>query len=84
MRKSFQPTHENIVDPDSFIRVKIYSKKPIFGRRQWHWNATHRNGNKMANGGEGYNNASDCEAAFRTIARDLRYAPIRIEMPTIK
>ncbi len=74
-------THDNITDPDSFIRVRFYSRKRFMKRRQWYWTATHINGNKMANGGEGYNNLADCEKAFRTIARDLRYAPIMIERP---
>lgn len=79
MTKDQLITHDNITNPDSLILVEFYSRKPLLRRRQWYWTASHLNGNKMANGGEGYNNLADCESAFRTIARDLRYAPTMIE-----
>jgi uncharacterized protein YegP (UPF0339 family) len=49
------------------MKIEIYSKKPLVGRRQWRWRAVHDNGNVMANGGEGYANREDMMNSIRTL-----------------
>lgn len=82
MPKNRTITHDNIVNPDSIILVKFYSRKPLLKRRQWYWRATHTvNGRKLCIGGEGYNNLDDCENSYRLVALNLRYAPTIVERP---
>lgn len=40
--------------------LEIYSKKPLFGRRQYRWRIKARNGKIIASSSEGYNNRSEC------------------------
>ena len=46
--------------PDQF---EIYKDS----RGEWRWRYVAANGNKMANGGEGYKNKADCEHGIDTM-----------------
>lgn len=42
------------------VRYEKWSRKPLFGRRQYYWRTVSlANGKIVATGGEGYNNATE-------------------------
>lgn len=48
-------------------KIEIYSKKPLFKRRNYYWRCRFTQGkinNIVAIGGEGYNNLEDLEASL--------------------
>lgn len=46
-------------------RFEIYQDS----RDEWRWRYVAENGNKMANGGEGYKNKGDCEHGIDTMKK---------------
>lgn len=52
---------EGVATPD--MKVKVYKDR----KGEWRWRLTHRNGNKIANSGEGYKRRDAARRAFASI-----------------
>lgn len=39
------------------LKYETFSRKPLFGRRQYWWRLVHQNGSVISRSSEGYNNA---------------------------
>lgn len=50
------------------MKLQIYRDK----KREWRWRLRHRNGNIMAESGEGYKRSSSCLRAFDSVHNVLR------------
>jgi uncharacterized protein YegP (UPF0339 family) len=57
--------------------IQVFSRKPLIGRRQWHWRLVAlANGKKVCGSLEGYNNRVDMIDTIRNIRTGLPDAQI--------
>ena len=62
-----KPSHE----------IQIFSRKPLFGRKQWYWRAIrYRGGKKVCGSLEGYNNLDDLGNTLQELMAGMQSANI--------
>lgn len=60
-------------------RLVVYRSKRLLRAETWRWQLVHRNGNVLAEGGEGYANQADCLAQAEKVVTGV-YAEAAVEV----
>jgi uncharacterized protein YegP (UPF0339 family) len=64
-------------DPAGDGQIEFYSRKPLFGRRQYYWRARAANG-KIVASGEGYNNRLERDKGMYAARNALNNGDVQV------